>query len=371
MPSPTPPAPPTDTAEPDPAGQTGLPATAHTGAPVDTGIPVTADTAAPPLTGSTGLVPTADTGGLPTADTGPDDDWSFTPPIVAAAPNLVPTVALLHVPSLQPVRAVVVFEEHVGGAVEYASADWRDFAATEGLALLQVELEPDNGRETAFDFPDQAALQLVSTLDVAALESGHPELASVPIVVFGHSAGSQLMVVLAAELPDRILGWIGYKGGVRAFNQTQIDNLGLLDPAFLALPGLLVVAEHEPEGLQDAAFALETAARAHDGLVAVAIEIGGLHIATGTSREITIPFVRELLEVRLSPTGALVPLAQADGWTGHLVHHREPGPPGQWPYERVDSAEIAPFGAGTWSDDEATWLMSEDFANTWLAFETP
>jgi hypothetical protein len=112
---------------------------------------------------------------------------------------------------------------------------WQAFAREHEAALLACFL---TGHESGtYQWPQDWSGKLFDTsLSRLAAKSEHPEIATAPILMWGHSAGGQFTYNFACWKPERLLAFGVDKGGVN-FLQAR--------PATLRLPALFVAAEHD------------------------------------------------------------------------------------------------------------------------------
>jgi len=132
---------------------------------------------------------------------------------------------------------VVVAIDYGLGHFVYDSAAWRTLVQSIGGALLRVRfssITAPTGGLAAINRAG-AADALSTLLDRAAQESGHPEVATAPLVLFGHSGGGGLGSILAALRPERTLAFVRYHSGpiggdLSPLRESLIcvdDNLGM------------------------------------------------------------------------------------------------------------------------------------------------
>ena len=112
------------------------------------------------------------------------------------------------------VRAVIVRQHGCGrkGLDHADDVQWRALAQKWDCALLGTHFQetkdcsdwcvPANGSERAF----------LAALDALAKKSGHPELASVPWALWGHSGGALWAVSLTNRHPDRVVAVFARSG---------------------------------------------------------------------------------------------------------------------------------------------------------------
>ena len=118
------------------------------------------------------------------------------------------------------VRALVVLVPGSNGDGRLMAADvfWQEFAVKHQLALIACRFT-DKPHSQSFieDYVNvsrgsgQALLDAISRF---AERSKHPEIASVPLLLWGMSAGGQFNYEFVAWRPDRVAAFIVNKGGI-------------------------------------------------------------------------------------------------------------------------------------------------------------
>ncbi|MCP4675889.1 MAG: hypothetical protein GY854_10355 [Deltaproteobacteria bacterium] len=296
-------------------------------------------------------------------------------------PNMMAARASLFIPDgVEKVRAVLVFSNCGTGENEYENQKWRDSAAKNDYALLKTKLVADDGGAASYDYPEQSAEMLLRILAQAASESGHPEIKNSPFIHWGHSAGGFLGTVMSAFVADRAVAFVAFHGAIRQnviFKDCEVRDK-VLSEEFLAVPGLVLLGEYDPDNIRDSSVALTQDGRELDARWALAIERDAAHWDVESSRQIAIPFVEEVLDLRLEENSdtsdgpvELTHLKKEEGWMGTLRHHRElqDDDDDKSGHEIIDSVEIQPFTEYEGDGEDAQWLMSESFARLWLAYE--
>lgn len=288
------------------------------------------------------------------------EQWKVHLAPVADQPNLDEASASVWIPAgLDEVQGALVFSRHALGIEMYEDARWRQAAADDGYALIEIEILADDDTVAAFAFPDQAATMIEDLLDAAAIQTGHGELHDAPVVVWGHSAGAQMMTPAAALMPGRVAGFIAFHGSAQNQHLRPSDPLfdALMDPAFLDVPGLVMVAEHDPTGLRDASVRLIEEGQERGCRWALTIDPDQDHWGTEGTFDLMIPFVRLAFEG-----------STAAGWLGTMDHfHQATGD--ETGSEIVTHTAIEPLQPGVLP--AGNWLANQDFAASWLAYHQP
>jgi type 1 glutamine amidotransferase len=247
---------------------------------------------------------------------------------------------------VKTVRAVIVRQHGCGrNGIDHADdLQWQALAAKHDAALLGSYLvpgkeckdwnDPANGSERAF----------LEALKAFAARSGHPELATAPWAIWGHSGGALWACHMTNRHPARVVA-------VWARSHALTEYV----PAALAVPVVFNYGEREKTGRFEAIHKNSQAAfdlhRKNGALWALAIDPKSEHDCRN-SRQLAIPFFDAVLAARLPRDGNdLKPLAQNKGWTGDNASFRVSGP---------EVSDRQP--------DKESWLIDGDFAKKWAEY---
>jgi dienelactone hydrolase len=224
---------------------------------------------------------------------------------------------------------------------------WRDFAARHRMALVACRFT-DKPHEQGFieeyaNASRGSGQALLDALSVFAARSGRAEVATVPMALWGMSAGGQFNYEFAAWRPDRVMAFVVNKGG--------IYYSALLPRAAREVPALLFVGD------KDLAFRTSTIAglfalnRRAGALWALVTEPDTAH-AVGRSRDLGAMFFAEVMAMRLA-SGALAPVDASAGFLGDLA-----------------AATIQPAAGAAAPAVPTAWLPTERLARAWQAVVT-
>lgn len=225
---------------------------------------------------------------------------------------------------------------------------WQQFAARNRLAIVACQFT-DKPHEQGFieeyvDVSRGSGDALLAALGRFAERSGHPEVATAPLFMWGMSAGGQYNYEFVAWKPERVAAFVVNKGG--------IYYSALLSRAARDVPGMLFI------GGKDLAFRNNTIAglfavnRRGGALWALAEEPGVAHVV-GKSRDVSLAFFEDVLGLRVSASG-LSRLEEKSGYLGDLAA-------GTW----------APLGEGRVPNHPTAWLPTERVAREWQAMVRP
>lgn len=223
-------------------------------------------------------------------------------------------------------------------------AFWQAFASKHGMAIVACRFT-DKPHDQGFieeyvDVARGSGQALVDALAQLGARSGHPELASAPLLLWGMSAGGQFNYEFAAWKPERVIAYVVNKGG--------IYYSALVPAATRQVPALLFVGE------KDLAFRTNTIAglfavnRRAGALWALVAEPGAAH-EVARSRDLGAMFFDDVVAARLGPSG----LKAADPSAGFI---------GDLSTFEFHAAAGAPAPAVP-----TAWLPTERIARAWQA----
>jgi poly(3-hydroxybutyrate) depolymerase len=282
-------------------------------------------------------------------------------------------------PGVKALRGVVVHQHGCGegscksGLTGAYDLHWQALAKRHDCALLspayeqpekadcQMWCDPRNGSAAAF----QKGLA-----DLGA-KAGHPELATVPWALWGHSGGGHWAGGMVLLHPDRVAAaWL--RSGVPVLSAKPVDKAATqkstapkikpydLPDAAATVPVMCNLGTKEGYGAKDGRFAgvwpaneaFFTALRGKGGLVGVAVDPLTAH-ECGNQRYLAVPWLDACLSARLPKT---------------VGQPLTPMP--------ADAAWLAPVGgpdavaAKAYAGDplKAVWLPNEAVAKAWVRY---
>ena len=304
------------------------------------------------------------------ADTARPADTAIGTSVAVRALAFPATYTVWIPPGVESLRGVVVHQHGCGvgscssGLTGAHDLHWQALAAKHGCALLapvyeqpdtadcQLWCDPRNGSADTF----RRALSDLGRL------SGHPELASVPWALWGHSGGGVWVGAMTCLFPERVAAaWL--RSGVPLL-EADANRPGTKAHSFpeaaLAVPMLLNLGVKEGvrdvddrfKGVWPSNQTFFRAVRSRGGLVGVAIDPVSSHDC-GNQRYLAIPWLDACLAARL-PAAAnepLRPMEIVNGW-----------------FAPIEGDE--PVAAERFSGDALTlgWLPDEPTARKWAAY---
>lgn len=248
-----------------------------------------------------------------------------------------------------------------GGQTAAYDLHWQALARKWDCALLgpsyhQEEMQncrlwcdPRNGSDQAF----------LRALDEFAVASGHPELATAPWCLWGHSGGGFWASLMQALHPERIVAiWFRSGTAFATWEKGEIEKPTIPAAAY-AIPAMFNPGAKENgdarfKGAWDGSLAMFKAYRAQGAPLGFAPDPRTAH-ECGDSRYLAIPFFDACLAQRLPAKGSqstsLRPVDDKQAWLSRLL---------------ADSVE--PAAAYSGDKAESVWLPNEHVAKAWSEY---
>ena len=232
-------------------------------------------------------------------------------------------------PGVKKVRGIIVHQHGCGeGACkggETAAFDlhWRELARRNDCALLGPTYsqkdkddcrnwcDPRNGSEAVF----------LAALGDLANQSGHPEIASVPWCLWGHSGGGFWASILMARHPGKVVAvWCRSGTAYPVWTSGQIPKVEVPKEAYeipiVLNPGFREKGDKRFDGAWTGAEAMFAAWRQNNAPALFAPDPRSAHDC-GDSRYLAIPWFDACLKARLAMDGSLLPIDPQSGfWVG-------------------------------------------------------
>ncbi len=273
-------------------------------------------------------------------------------------------------PGVKSLRGVIVHQHGCGegscksGQTGAFDLHWQALARKHGCALLapsyeqpekadcQMWCDPRNGSATAF----QRGL-----VDLGR-ESGHPELATVPWALWGHSGGGHWAGGMTLLFPDRIAAAVLRSGVplVEANPARPTIKIHTIPAAALKVPILCNLGTKEGVTVTEGRFAgawsanqiFFKAVRGQGGLIGISIDPFTSH-ECGNQRYLSIPWLDACLTARLpdEPGAPLKPMPVDGAWLAPLL-----------------GTEAAPASSFSGSPNTALWMPNQEIAAKWAAY---
>jgi len=226
---------------------------------------------------------------------------------------------------------------------------WQAFAAKNKLAIIAcrfTDKQHDQGFiEDYVNVSRGSGQALLDAIGHFAGRSGHAELSSAPLLLWGMSAGGQFDYEMAVWKPEKVAAFIVNKGGIYYTALTPRETR--------AIPAMLFIGGKDLEQRIYTITGLFALNRRGGALWALAEEPGVGHVV-GKSRDVSMLFFEDVLAARLNPDGTLKALAEGGGLVGDVKTH-EFGPP---------AAKGTP-------NYPSVWLVTERVAKAWKDMMLP
>lgn len=224
------------------------------------------------------------------------------------------------------------------GALNQLTGSLQAFAVTGRVAILgTLPSRPDS--------PDTDELLLTALRD-AAEATGHPELTTVPFLLYGFSGGGPETAGFAIRYANRTAGLF----------LAIPDPAPALESASIAtFPSYALLAEKDEAVDNGITTQLFAGLRAAGAPAALAVERNVFHLTpkSAAQQSLTISWMSAILQLRLSGNAAspLNPVDLTTGWLGN-----------------PQSQTIAPWSSYSGEKLRANWFPSQQTAAQWQAF---
>jgi hypothetical protein len=264
-------------------------------------------------------------------------------------------------------RGVIVHQHGCGSgackAGETAADDlhWQALARKWDCALLGPSYKQEDGQDCRrwCDPRRGSRARFLQALDDLAGRSGHPELATVPWCLWGHSGGAFWTSLMMASDPDRIVAaWLRSGTAFAVWEKGEIPKPEIPEAAYripvMCNPGAKERDDARFKGAWDGTLAMFRSYRAKGAPIGFAPDPRTKH-ECGDSRYLAIPFFDACLAARLPGEGAdsagLKPVSPARAWLAPVL--------GQ---------DAVPASAYRGEATEAVWLPDERVARAWMEY---
>jgi len=217
---------------------------------------------------------------------------------------------------------------------------WQAFATRQHVGLVGCRFT-DKPHEQMFieDYVEVAkgsGQALIDALSALARKSGHAEVATAPLLLWGMSAGGEFNYEFAAWKPERVVAFVVNKGNVY--------YTALASDAARRVPGILFTGEKDLAFRIDAIAGLFAINRRAGALWAYAEEPNVGH-EVAHSREFALVLFEDMLNARVSDRG-LKPLDSGSGFFGDAKTRMvqpaaESKPPSAYPVSWLPTARAA------------------------------
>lgn len=231
--------------------------------------------------------------------------------------------------------------------------EWQDYAKQNHLALLAVHLENLKPNITfEQDYPNAAngsGQALLMALEAIATKNNISQLAQLPFLFRGYSAGGMFSYNFSAFQPKRVIAFANIRGW--AMNESNADNN--------SIPGLFLIAEYDTVKYQGTnPFTkmkdIVKTKRKQNALWGYAIEPGEDHSGALEKSDTLIRlFFTSALKLRLAAgTTILQSVPESSGWLGNN-----------------DSLTAYSYNNYPLDKNKASWLIDQPFSDAWKIYQ--
>ncbi len=186
-------------------------------------------------------------------------------------------------------RGLLVVYQRGDSAAFYEDAEVRATAAELGYAMVWAH-ECD-ARSTGDLQPlasEGPARMLPAALVQLAHATGHPELTTAKMILFGFSAGGVLTATMANGYPERLLGTVQYAAGSA---YVDLDDVRVT-AAGAALPTLILANGEDDAAGTSRSFRYFQRGRARGAVWAYGVQPGVGHCCTLSTRAVVLPWIK-------------------------------------------------------------------------------
>jgi pimeloyl-ACP methyl ester carboxylesterase len=206
-------------------------------------------------------------------------------------------------PGVERVERIILHQHGCGDPAQeagrYVTEDvhWKLLADTIGSALLGSSLWPMDECRDWCDPANGTNRAYLLALDSLAAISGHPEVATVDWIIWGHSGGGYWAGEMLARHPDRFAAVVFQSGGPRLNDYSEDSEEGAIYPTDVPMLIHTGIGEKDDERFADTyahAIAFFAFMRRREAPATLAIDPASGHDA-GQSRYLTIPWIEAVV----------------------------------------------------------------------------
>jgi hypothetical protein len=247
------------------------------------------------------------------------------------------------------IKGIVVISGHGSGEGLFRRPDMRALARELHLALFKFIGNP---MQRGF-WPRSL---LYERLKAFGQKSGHEELESAPLFLYGHSNGTGFSAVFPATESARVWAWVSMRPGI---------TFQVYQPGAAQVPGLVIFGEDDqffgrPSKAENLAI-VEVMRKKHGALWNCAVEPKSGHGPVEKTWPLVFSFLRHTFNARVPSDGRkLTALAVEQGYLGQNWDVTKGG---------YQTLTIAPFASFAGNKSTASWLVNAAYAADWQAFQ--
>ena len=275
-----------------------------------------------------------------------EDDWTYEV-YATVKDNFVTAKFRLWIPDIpeEPRAILILGTSYNGSSLGLVhSPEWQEYAKQEKLVLLTYYLKSEDTGKYYGEASGGSGGALLKALKAITDKHSLPGVNELPFLSRGYSAGGSFSYYMSEFLPERVVAYGNIRGNILSSNIINKD-----------VPGLMIMGEFDnATGISNV---IKTVIyhRQKLGVICFALEPGVDHFgALANSDKLIRQFFSYALDKRLSGTSSVLNvIPESSGWLGENNEH-----------------EYYLFDEYPTDKDFASWLINEEFADSWQKFQT-
>lgn len=206
--------------------------------------------------------------------------------------------------------------------------------------------------------------QLFQALIQFAGQTGHPELATANVVLYGFSAGAVLAAEMATYAPSRTLGVISYAAG------SAHQDFSLFTPSAAALdvPSIFLANSEDESSGTTRSLDYFVSGRQSGAVWAYAVQNGLGHCCNASTEPIILAWLPTVVQLRGGGLGQPLAVNSSGGVEGFFVCSPDGTTDAQ--HDKDCSFTSATIGSSAHASGQSVWLPGAQAAQAWLAWVT-
>ncbi|WP_146599214.1 hypothetical protein [Novipirellula aureliae] len=246
--------------------------------------------------------------------------------------------------SVKTVKAAFYISMH--GIGNITTPILQKFAEEEQLALVAMDGDPVKRGVASVTVLEEHIKKLAEMC-------GHPELATAPIMTFGHSNGTAFSASFPRDWPERTIAWVAFHPGFSSYLQF---------PNTEQVPALVMCGTADKYLLNARQDQTVATLRSERNAAMCMMMEGGVGHGPADAEStwaFVIDFLKASMRVRLNDDGSLKPVDIEKGWLGDVYNFEKGG---------RQSLNVASYDQYEGDKSTANWLPDSTFAKAWQAY---
>ena len=207
--------------------------------------------------------------------------------------------------------------------------------------------------------------QLFQALTQFAGQTGHRELASANVVLYGFSAAGVLAAEMASYAPSRTLGVIAYAAG----SAHQDFSSFTPSAAALSVPSLFLANSQDENAGTTRSLDYFVSGRKQGAIWAYGVQEDVGHCCNASTEPMIIAWLPAIIQLRYGGAGKPISVNSGAGVEGFFVCSPDNTIDAQ--NDQDCSFTSATIGASTHTGAQSVWLPGNQAAQAWLAWVAP